>query len=194
MPLPERFDTDKEEHGYVDAYLDIAEHLQFVGNVCELGVLKGGSLAMWQTLFLGSVIVGVDRDEGATWPAGTHRIISEQDAPELPERLRATLHELGVHQEFALIVDDASHDGQMTSTTFNNLWSLVQPGGFYCIEDWHVGLPSQRALGYDQTMLLLAQRLLRLLDPAHNDPHAPQSHAVESITYQRGLIIIQKRA
>ena len=41
-----------------------------------------------------------------------------------------------------LVVDDASHDLDLTRTSFNTLFPLVRPGGAFIIEDWswaHIG-------------------------------------------------------
>jgi cephalosporin hydroxylase len=99
--------------------------------ICEVGVLRGDSLSMWKELVPFGVIIGIDNDAGAVWPAGTHRIVAEQDDPELGAKV-AALAPAGCH----LIVDDASHIGHLSAATFAALWPLVRPGGYYVVEDW----------------------------------------------------------
>lgn len=127
-----RFSTDKEHpHGYLPDYLRITAEIGPAAVICEVGVLGGASLAMWRELCPDAVIIGVDRDAGATWPDGTLRVIASQDDPELTERVSA-LAPGGCD----LIVDDASHIGHLTLATFAWLWPLVRPGGYYVVEDW----------------------------------------------------------
>ena len=127
------FDTDKiAPHGYLPDYDRIAVSLGESAVVCELGVLYGGSLKLWQSLFPDSpAIIGVDRDENAIWPEGTVRIVAAQDDPYLGAKVRA--HAPGGWLD--LIVDDASHRGCPTAAAFAQLWPLVAPGGYYVVED-----------------------------------------------------------
>lgn len=126
------FDTDKVyPHGYLPDYERLAADLGPAAVVCELGVLTGGSLRMWQHYFPDSAaIIGVDRDPNATWPEGTVRIVAEQDDPELGAKVREHAPD-----GCDLIVDDASHRGRLTDASFQQLWPLVKPGAFYVVED-----------------------------------------------------------
>jgi len=65
------------------------------------------------------------------WPDGTHRIVANQDHPQLGRLVAAE-----APQGCDLIVDDASHIGHLTAATFALLWPLIRPGGFYVVEDW----------------------------------------------------------
>jgi hypothetical protein len=125
------FTTDKvTPHGYFPDYLKLACALGPSATVCEVGVLHGESLVMWQHLFPSSpAIIGVDQDANAVWPEGTVRIVAAQDDPHLPDMVRP-------YAPCDLIVDDASHIGHLTAATFTSLWPLVVPGGFYVVEDW----------------------------------------------------------
>lgn len=171
------FSTDKIVHGYLPSYLRIAAELGPVARVCEVGVYQGDGLDMFQALFPGGLIAGVDADPGCRWPDGTIRVVSGQTDPALPARLAE--HAVA----WDLIVDDASHSGVFTAATHKLLWPLITPGGFYVIEDWMVGLSGWP--GYDGSMLVTAQELLRLL--THDSD-------VEDITYRYGLAVIRKRA
>ena len=127
------FDTDKiEPHGYLPDYQRLAQELGPAATVCELGVLYGGSLKMWQHFFPDSpAIIGVDRDENAIWPEGTVRIVAAQDDPYLGAKVAG-----GAPGGWLdLIVDDASHRGIQTAAAFGQLLPLVAPGGYYVVED-----------------------------------------------------------
>ena len=161
-----RFATDKIGHGYLPTYLRIAAELGPAARVCEVGVEHGHGL-----------VCGVDSNGGSRWPEGTITVICDQDSPSLPGRLRE-------HAEaWDLIVDDASHFGALTAATFQLLWPLVAPGGFYVVEDWMVGLPGVWP-EYGGSMLAVAQGLLPLLT---------RDGDVEDITYRYGLAVVRKK-
>jgi hypothetical protein len=181
MPAP-GFATDKVAHGYLPAYSRIARHLGPAARVCEIGVASGGSLDMWRVLFPQGTVAGVDIDPHASWPEGSIAITAAQDDPGLPRILDS------YEEAWDLIVDDASHDGNLTAATLDLLWKLVAPGGFYVIEDWFTGFANYR--DYDDSMLRMARSLLGRLDPFA----APEGHYtdVESIEYRHGLAILRK--
>lgn len=167
------FATDKVRLGYLPTYLGLAAELGTSARVVEVGVLRGDSLVMWQSLFPEGTIVGVDHDANARWPEGTVRVVVGQNDAALP----GMVAEYG---PFDLIVDDASHEGALTRRTWDLLWPLVAPGRYYVIEDWQVAFWHER----DQSMLRMAESLL----PAIEDGDA------ESITYRHGQIILRKKA
>ena len=172
--------TDKVAHGYLPTYQRIADELGPLARVCEVGVHLGGSLRLWRRLFPFGMIAGVDCDAHADWPATTERIIAQQDDPGLPDKLAALSH------KWNLIVDDASHCGPLSSATFELLWPMVAPGGYYALEDWMVGLGAAAGFpGWDESMLRAAANLLRLL--------TSRSAEADSITYTYGLAIVHKR-
>lgn len=176
--------SDKWTQGYMPVYMRIAAELGPSARVCELGVSMGMSLKAWKNLFPMGKVVGVDIDEGARWPEGTFKVVASQADPELPGMLD--------HQQFDLIVDDASHLGDLTALAFGNLWPLVAPGGYYVIEDWWVSLIEagqfygQYADGTDGGKMLLAvSEMLRLLDA--------QDAECDEVVYRYGLAIAHKR-
>lgn len=178
-PAPKAYDTDKVEHGYMPTYNYIADQLGGAARVCEVGVFNGGSLATWQDLFPGGTIVGVDRDPYSFWPAGTIKVIAGQDDPGLPDMLRKH------SDEWDLIVDDASHNGELTAKTFGLLWELVSPGGFYVIEDWYVGFSWYGGRCKSPEMLPVVQSLLERLTGDESD--------TDSVSYRYGMAIIRKK-
>ena len=178
-PEARAFETDKVAQGYLPVYREITDYLGPAARVCEIGVLNGGSLATWKELFPQGTVAGVDIDPGMIWPEGTTRIVAAQNDPDLPDLLSE--HEI----EWDLIVDDASHDGALTRTAFENLWPLVSPGGFYVIEDWFTGFGDYHGPCKSPEMLVFVQSLLEYL---HRDSD------VASIGYRYGMAIVRKKA
>jgi hypothetical protein len=175
------FDTDKISHGYFPVYLKLAAQIGIAGNVAELGVHGGGSLAMWQNLFPSGLVAGVDYVETSTWPEGTHKIHSTQTSFALPGHLSSLCPD-----GYDLIVDDCSHDGEQTRRSWDLLWPLVKPGRWYVIEDWQVAFPPWT---YGRSMLTTAESFL----PAVGDP-AQADLRLESAEYRLGMIILRKAA
>lgn len=172
-----RFNTDKVSLGYLPTYLKLAAEIGTGAHVLELGVYKGGSLDMWQALFPSGVVVGVDNERDAAAPhvPGTHFIRAAQDDPALPDKLKP-------FAPFDLIVDDASHLGDKTRRSWEILWPLVRPGGYYVVEDWQVAFWP----GWGESMLRTVESFLRQL--------ADPKDAVEAIEYRHGRVIIKRRA
>lgn len=172
------FNTEKiaPEYGYFQSYVKIAAELGPAARVCEIGVETGESLRMWQALFPAGDIAGVDISKDSVWPKGTHRIVAGQDDSRLPELVGPR----------NLIVDDASHIGHLTRTTFDLLWQCISPGGYYVIEDWMVAIDPKFQPTFDSSMLGMAQGLLLLLDST--------SCECESVTYRYGMIIVKRKA
>ncbi len=178
------FKTDKIfYHGYFPEYVKIAAELGPDARVCEIGVYGGESLRMFQSLFPLGTVLGVDIDRAARWPDGTLGIISAQDDPQLPEII-SEMHGISL---FDLIVEDASHDGKLSRKTFEIMWPQVNPGGFYVLEDWFIGLPVSAAIrGYSvPSMLTTAESFLSLL---------AWDSDCESVHYRYGMAILRKKA
>jgi hypothetical protein len=171
--------TDKVTQGYMPAYHHIADQLGPSARVCEVGVFNGGSLATWLDLFPQGTVAGVDSDPNARWPEGAKKILADQDEPGLPAKLDQW------EAEWDLIVDDASHDGTLTAATFDLLWPLVSPGGYYVIEDWFVGFADYRGMCKSPAMLVTVQALLERL---HSDTDT------ESVSYRYGMAIVRKKS
>ena len=174
------FSTDKvSPHGYLPDYQRIAAELGPAAVVCEIGVLRGDSLRMWQHYFPDSpAIIGVDIDPGATWPQGTVRIVAAQDDPDLGVLVREHAPG-GCH----LIVDDASHRGKPTAAAFAQLWPLVVSGGYYVVEDWADPwvFPDWPRAESDELLGYVPALIEALKDGA------------ESVTYTKlGLVIIRR--
>lgn len=181
-----RFRTDKDQpHGYLPDYLKLAELLGPRATVCEVGVLDGYSLEMWLELFPDGTIVGVDHNPHSTWPEHTHKVVAGQDSPDLPGLV--TKH---APMGCDLIVDDASHIGHMSATTFGLLWPLVNPGGYYVVEDWADPWLFPREIRWPQVAPGLAGGELHDYVPALI---GALRDGASRLTYTRqGLVIIEK--
>jgi hypothetical protein len=99
----------------------------------EIGV-SADSLTMWRSCFPAAEIVGLDfspagptnQDELATVP-GAIFVLGDQTDSELLESLGA----------FDVVVDDGGHRPEQQLGTFAVLFTRMNPGGWYFIEDLH---------------------------------------------------------
>lgn len=100
----------------------------------EIGVLKGGSLQMWQRFFGPlATIVGIDIDPQCKGyeERGIHVRIGDQSDPQFLESIVA---EFGSPD---IVVDDASHVMKNTTKSFEVLYPKLSKNGIYIVEDMH---------------------------------------------------------
>jgi SAM-dependent methyltransferase len=129
--------------GWVESYSDLILN-HGVKNVLELGVWQGGMAMLLPLLSEELRYVGVD----VSAPIEAIEAIRKSN-PRIADKTRflfrtsqddATLQtQVSQHfngQPLDLIMDDASHLYAPTKRAFENLLSLLKPGGRYVIEDW----------------------------------------------------------
>jgi len=102
--------------------------------ILELGVLAGASIFVWRDYFPNATIVGLDiRDRPAKFPEDEriHYVQGSQaDPSSLDKAFQVAL------APFDLIIDDASHIGDLTKRSFLYLFpKYLKLGGYYIIED-----------------------------------------------------------
>lgn len=182
--LAARHHTDKLAHGYCPRYeRHFADLRERPINLLEIGVYHGGSLRMWADYFAheDANIFGVDIDPAC------HEIIFDD------HRVDIIIGDVKTvdfdDRSFDVIIDDGSHFGTDIVLAAERLWSHLQPGGLYVIEDWEVQwLPEWRG---DPVSGSTAVAFLHdLLRPLLIGPHGVVSevHVYEQICF------LQKRA
>lgn len=135
----EDYNTDKISNAYLDVYDEML--LPWVGKkvaLLELGILNGGSLQLWSDYFPVSKIVGLDLHLPKDFqPKGDIHMFqgSQADTNFLSEVSDKTAPE-----GFDIIIDDASHVGELSKISFWHLFdNHLKPGGLYVVEDWGTG-------------------------------------------------------
>ena len=129
-----KYETDKgsKGHFYTRHYEKIfGEIRKTVESVMELGVGGGGSIRMWMDYFPYALVYGVDQNE-VTGDFGGRARFHHYD--QCSEELKSVLSDT----KLEIIVDDCSHDEDKTLTTLTNLFPLLQPKGWYVIEDMNI--------------------------------------------------------
>lgn len=152
--LASKFQADKLEHHFVEAYHDIMKDYRDAPvKLMEVGVHYGASMKMWWEYFPHGKIVGVDWFEGKHGGGASFsepmRFASEAETLGRIELCKCNqsdrdqLLQLASKYEkgsFDFIIDDGSHRMKDQQLTMASLWDLVKPGGFYIIEDIHTSL------------------------------------------------------
>ena len=137
---------------------DYEAHLTRTGvDLLELGIMKGGSCAFFEALLrpqhhLAIDVYGFPNDglaelaahvgsQGRTFRAEYKT--SQSDIARILDHWEAMT---GRRAGFDVIIDDASHNYELSLASFHGLFPLLKPGGVYALEDWgwaHWGGPWQ---------------------------------------------------
>jgi hypothetical protein len=133
------YDSDKIANRYLEYYDPILQPwVEKKIVLLELGVHKGGSLSLWRDYFPLGTIVGIDID----LPKGfnpTERIHIYEGSQADTKFLSRVAKETAPNG-FDIIIDDASHMGELTKIAFWHLFdNHLKPKGLYVIEDWGTG-------------------------------------------------------
>ena len=123
------YDSDKIVNHYLESYDPILE--PFLQR-------KIASLMLWHGYFPLATIVGIDIDLPKTLTP--HRACAHQSRQPSRASLLTSVASDPAFGGFGIVIDDASHRGELTSISF---WHLVEnhlkPGGPCVIEHWGTG-------------------------------------------------------
>lgn len=135
----DNYDTDKIISGYMKHYDALLESLRNKEiKLLELGIYKGESLLLWRDYFPMGTIVGIDINLPRDF---THQErIYIYEGSQSDKRFLSDVADKIAPDGFDIIIDDASHIGELTEKTFWHLFdNHLRPGGLYVIEDWGTG-------------------------------------------------------
>jgi hypothetical protein len=128
-------DKSDKNHNYTEIYDRIFlpyRHLKF--NLLEFGFGEGRSVKMWLDYFVNATIINIDN---MTELPKNFKVKNERfkfisaDQIDIP-KIRS---EVKKYSPFFIIIDDASHVPEDQQYTLGHLFDLVQPDGWYVIED-----------------------------------------------------------
>ena len=113
--------------------------------IVDLGIYKGGSIALNALLFLPLKLVGIEYMKEPVQPLENfivNRNLQQQVVNYYGVNQADSIRvKQIIDREFAgvqldLVVDDASHQYAETRSSFETLFPMLRPGGIYIIEDW----------------------------------------------------------
>jgi hypothetical protein len=186
--MEKRFDTDKYESGYIPSYVE--KITTTPRRILEVGVNRGGSLLLWCDLWpTVQYVIGLDISEPPEDRLHPKVTIFQGDQTDM-----VLLNQIGSdYGSFDLVIDDASHLGTASWTTFRTLWPHVADGGVYVVEDWATGYTKTWPDGEDYVdtpppghIAGMVGMVKRLVDEVHYGN-------VQRIEFLRGLVFIYKK-
>lgn len=125
--------TDKNTaHSYIEVYQALFQPRQeSARNVLELGVMNGGSIAMWKQFFPNAIVIGVD--------LSMQNIMTDLSDPRISlvvadAYTHETTHMLG-NRMFDIIIDDGPHTLESMQFVAAHYSTMLAPGGMLVIED-----------------------------------------------------------
>jgi len=138
----ERFVLAKRQ-SMVEALLEKAP--TGIRNIFDLGIFKGGSIALYNELFHPTRIVGIELSHYRVTPLDDY--VTRQSLEDVVHlhygtwqhdtaRLTSILREEFGDEMLDLVADDCSHKYEQTKASLNVLFPRLRPGGLYLIEDW----------------------------------------------------------
>jgi hypothetical protein len=133
------YDTDKISNRNLKAYDPIFEpYVQKKIALLELGIKNGGSLLLWRDYFPFGTIAGIDIKLPSDFDSGERIQIFEGDQTDT--QFLSQVADSVAPEGFDIIIDDASHIGELTKITFWHLFdNHLKQNGIYAIEDWETG-------------------------------------------------------
>ncbi len=152
----ELYGTDKIPNHYLENYDLFFDGLsQQPVVLLELGILTGGSLLLWRDYFPHGKIVGIDRHLPEGFIPGDR--ISVYQGNQADRGFLTHVASATAPGGYNIIIDDASHIGELTKVAFWHLFTHhLKPGGLYVIEDWGTGYwsdwPDGKSLNLDAYM------------------------------------------
>jgi predicted O-methyltransferase YrrM len=187
---PERFLLMKSQFLVESTLERLPERVE---NMIELGIYKGGSIAMYEELFSPTRLVGIDRltdrvgalDEYLHRHSATDRVklhygTDQEDRQALASIARENFGDRCLD----LVVDDCSHLYEPTKTSLNVFLPLLRPGGIYLIEDWGWAHWLEKTNQYNQTFaeeeIPLAKLILELVMLSATNPYIIRNVFIDS--------------
>lgn len=134
----------------------------------EIGVSKGGSLALWRRYFgPDAIIFGIDIDPKCAKFNGIDgqvRIGSQDD----PKFLRSVVEEMG---GVDIVLDDGSHFAKHMDASLDVLFPMLSVGGIYVLEDLHTSYWPSHGGGNDEKSGF-TKTMKTLIDDMHHWYHS----------------------
>ena len=165
--------------------------------VVEIGIGMGGSLQMWRHYFgPGAQIVGIDNRPECLdlQDDATTIMIGSQEDREFLASVRQSLPRIDV------LIDDGGHTTPQQRTTFEELYSHLQPNGVYMCEDLHTSLWPSWGGGHGKpgTFLEYSKSLVDRLSAWHSEGQATLpvdefTQTTHSIHFYDSVVVIEKR-
>jgi hypothetical protein len=181
-------------------YFDIYERhfRRFRGKapvMIEIGVMGGGSLAMWKEYFgAGSRVIGIDinPDCKAHENEGIEVFTGSQDDPGVVERI------FSKYPGVDIVLDDGSHKMDHMIASFELIYQRMQPNGVYIVEDTHACYWKEYGggLGRDGSFMEFVKHKLDEINAVHTRGQLPVSdftRCTDCIACYDSIVVFERR-
>lgn len=182
--------VDKWVHYFEVYHRNLAGYRGRSPRVLEIGVYRGGGLAMWREYFgAGAVVVGVDIDPAAAAVGGPSPVmVGDQSDPAF---LRTVSERFG---PFDVVIDDGGHTMAQQVTAAATLFPLLAAEGAYIVEDTHTSYwPEYR--DQEETFIGWVRGLIDALHANHDpsgDPDSVWATTLDAIEISDSVVVLRK--
>ena len=190
-------DKDMGHHGYADTYSTILDPIREDPiTLIEIGVQYGCSINSWLEYLPNAHIVGVDIQE--LWNTDNPRYRQFKGSHGDMSFMRHVADQV---KSADIVIDDGSHSVIGERVSFECLWPIIIPGGYYVIEDIHVWFDDKHDGSYHDGARDLLWRIASAINWSgkryYGRPFADESPSdydldFDSMVVRRGLLVIHK--
>lgn len=203
--LGEKYGTDKvTDHHYWFMYDKYLDHLRGkkikmleIGLGCNMAYGPGKSYNLWLEYFPNVDLYYIEYDAACAekWKGKTTgaQIFTGDQADR--NFLRKFVAEAGM--DFDVVIDDGGHSVTQQSTSLEELWKIVKPGGVYFIEDLqtsYIGHYGGDASGTDTKIKTMTKMIYEIIDDKMTDgSRNPLSKEMRNIDCMREVCAFTKK-
>lgn len=170
-------------------------------NILEIGVLRGGSMRIWEKYFPKANIFGIDIDEGCLQYQSdrTKIFIGDQSDISFLRNIKAKIPRIDI------LIDDGSHRAKDQKITFDEMYYHVSKPGIYLIEDIELNYwPSKDKDKPDNFMTYMKSKIdelnvrrtmSRKVSESYpfKDTQVRFNNSTNSISFYENMVVLEKQ-
>ena len=170
-------------------------------NILEIGVLRGGSMRIWEKYFPKANIFGIDIDEGCLQYQSdrTKIFIGDQSDVSFLRNVKAKIPRIDI------LIDDGSHRAKDQKITFDEMYYHVRKPGVYLIEDIELNYwPSKDKDKPDNFMTYMKSKIdelnvrrtmSRKVSESYpfKDTQVRFNNSTNSISFYENMVVLEKQ-
>lgn len=170
-------------------------------NILEIGVLRGGSMRIWEKYFPKANIFGIDIDEGCLQYQSdrTKIFIGDQSDVSFLRNIKAKIPRIDI------LIDDGSHRAKDQKITFDEMYYHVSKPGIYLIEDIELNYwPSKDKDKPDNFMTYMKSKIdelnvrrtmSRKVSESYpfKDTQVRFNNSTNSISFYENMVVLEKQ-
>ena len=170
-------------------------------NILEIGVLKGGSMRMWEKYFPKANIFGIDiNEECLQYQSDRTKIfIGDQSDVSFLRNVKAKIPRIDI------LIDDGSHRAKDQKITFDEMYYHVRKPGVYLIEDIELNYwPSKDKDKPDNFMTYMKSKIdelnvrrtmSRKVSESYpfKDTQVRFNNSTNSISFYENMVVLEKQ-